>query len=863
MNSSPGQRTPDKLARSGFEQARKRWGSLIRLAVAAAVFVAPWFYGGGGETASLAFGALGLALASVDLCRQGWRSETRLVPHVLLPFAVVISYALIQLLPGLGPGSGDLFPHATISIYPYAGWLVVYKMLGACAWLYLGANYWGNRQQWGALAGILLAGLLLQAGYAAYQYAAHSPYVFQRPNLFEGGAGFGTFIDRDDLAEYLVCGGCFALGCLWPRARRPEFRLLLALAAMVLGIGLLATLSRGGFLLSVGIVAFLVVRVRRRPREIGSLLAVGVGGAAIIWYYGPVALFRRLAESNWQFELNSGRLAIWTNSWSALRHFLPWGAGFGNFEWAYAPFAHFTGPVGHVNAAHSDWLQLWIEGGVIAGIAVVIALYWLGRVFRRAARTPEITAVGLALVAVSINSFYEFGLQIGGIAVLVALLVGIFSAEVGAARRVRSAHRLGLILGLLVLLPAWAAARTSWATWRANTDTTPAGLAHAVAAEPGSAENWAAWADDAPDAATVASRLRQSLQRNPWNGAVWVRLGESEALLGSAGAARSLECGLRAGPSDYDVHYIAANAYVLLGQPAHALQQWGEAARANPLFTSAVVAAALRFAPARQLQPDLPDNPEVLGAFIRRVRTTDALAAADAMYRLLRLEPRPPEDLARALFDDLVDQQQWQEARGLWTRLADIYHLPPAGDGDFTDPDFRERPFGGGLGWRTLALPPGQTVSYEPHCDGQDFGCDMIQFTGVSNGNLQGPFQVIPAQPGQQLRFLATVRVQGLSTDQGIELQVRDYSRGRLLAESEPARNGNGWRNINVTLRVPVGVTALAVGLERPASQALPDVPVGGSIWLRAFHYSRAFASAQAQPSSHSSGREPRTTIFP
>ncbi len=807
----------------------------LRWAIVAAALCAPWFYGGGGVPARMGFAALGLALVCCDLQLHSWRRDARRLPLVLVPGALLLAYAVVQLIPGFGSGARDLFPHAAISSDPFSTGLAIFEMLGMTAWIYLGGNYFASRRRLGLLAAVLLGGVLFQSGYAIFQFARHSPYVFHRYNPSEGGAGFGTFIDRDHLAEYLLGAGTFAIACLWTRARRVEYRFLLALAAIVIALGLASSLSRGGLLLGAGLLAVAALVPRSQLRKPAWLVIAATTG--LLAFFGAGRLFQRLLQSNWQFETTHGRLAAWRNCLAVAHHFLPWGSGFGTFEFAYAPFAFFTGPVGRLNAAHNDGLQLLIEGGWVAILTMAAAVVVLIRAYRSREKSAESGPVWLALVLVAINSLFDFGLHVAGIGILIALLVGIASAGTGAVRRVRLPRWAASLVGLALLLPALAAGRHGLIAWQADHALTPAALQLAAQREPRNSARWKAWALALPSLPEQLPRLRRATELNPWDGEAWARLGGAESLVAPALAAADLQRAMRADPSSYVVRRTAASAYFLLGDTQRSLQQWGLAVRANPAFLPEIVTAALQIAPARQFQPLLPLDAGILSAFIRQVRRDHVLAAADAFRRLLTLQPQPPPDLTRALLDDLVDQGHWPEARRLWTEIAPRYQAAPAGQGDFTNADFQTRPFDGGLDWRTRALPPGMTVDYRPVCENRPFPCVRIRMDSVADVGFLSPFQVVPVAPGQLYRFAAEVRVEDLTTDQGVGLEVREYRSDRVLASSPRLLGTQDWQLLTTTLRIPAGVSQIVVGVGRQISNRMAHVPLSGTAWLRTAHF--------------------------
>jgi O-antigen ligase len=141
--------------------------------------------------------------------------------------------------------------------------------------------------------------------------------------------------------------------------------------------------------------------------------------------------------------MDDARWAIAATTWQAVQSFFPTGAGFGTFVPVYAHFERLQDilPDRYVNHAHNEWLQLFLETGLLGMIVVAAAGFAL---FTRAAKVwsnpdrlaspVDVTmarAAAIILVLVSLHSLVEFPMRTAAIAVTLAFCAGLLFAPGG------------------------------------------------------------------------------------------------------------------------------------------------------------------------------------------------------------------------------------------------------------------------------------------------------------------------------------------------------------------------------------------------------------------------------------------------
>jgi hypothetical protein len=223
-----------------------------------------------------------------------------------------------------------------------------------------------------AIVAIALLSLLVGAGQTTGDHAAPLRLYVANSNYF-----FGFQSYRNSEAEVLLVAITATAAVARDLAATPHWqgrkRRLIGLAlviTVVLTLGVFHTASRSGIaLLAIALPTQLVIlrpsiRLSWRQTLIGAVLcaAVMILCAVVLWdnplIFPPLAPFHEVKEA---------RPEIWKDSLYAARSYLPWGAGMGSFVPVYAAVERLSlVDMFSTNRAHSDYLELYIEGGLLA-----------------------------------------------------------------------------------------------------------------------------------------------------------------------------------------------------------------------------------------------------------------------------------------------------------------------------------------------------------------------------------------------------------------------------------------------------------------------------------------------------------------
>ena len=271
--------------------------------------------------------------------------------------------------------------------------------------------------------------------------------------LIAPGAGLlvGPFINPNHEAELLELAAFVALALAYAGTTRDQ-RIVWKIVAGVLTAGALTTLSRGSVLaLGAGAIAWLMLVPgsddgEPRPRGrfvsalVGLFLVVGVtlalGGGRLL---GEVLATRAGSEL---------RLQVWRDALRMIPAH-PMGIGLGAFSSVY-PVYQTLPHVNWVEFVENQPLGILIEAGIPGALLVVVALVLTARYLAKRARRDKVEVSLLAgLAAVLAHNFVDFGLEVPGVLLPFAAVLGAAFGRQISAREAAPPSRANTIYAAL------------------------------------------------------------------------------------------------------------------------------------------------------------------------------------------------------------------------------------------------------------------------------------------------------------------------------------------------------------------------------------------------------------------------------
>ena len=423
----------------------------------------PFFWG----LSACVIGAIALFWVISNLIKE----RTPLVPLQALGaqgalFAILIAFLIFQILP-IGPMLGglasagleglDIVPRS-VSLAPGETILMLIRQLTYATFYFLMLQVGTSDSQRGRALDVLLIIITSYALFGQISLRMGDTILGFEKWAYQGSAT-GTFVNRNSFATFLAFGAVLALTQLIDMVRywseqgdeREPLRRVLP-AWLVYGAALLlilatvvATQSRMGFVVTVaGALTVICLAIGANVRFVRFALALAALGLAavvgMLLFYGD-GLLERVASLEKSMAV---RLDLYSQILEliALRPL----SGFGGGAFAYAfPLVHELPVSGEAvwDKAHSSYLGLWAELGLIAGsipmiILAIVVIRLLVSLFRtqRAWRSKTI-ALGTIVVG-AVHSTVDFSLEIQANTFVLLALVAL-----GYAAAIKADHETG------------------------------------------------------------------------------------------------------------------------------------------------------------------------------------------------------------------------------------------------------------------------------------------------------------------------------------------------------------------------------------------------------------------------------------
>ncbi len=352
-------------------------------------------------------------------------------------------------------------PWTTITVKPAA-------TLGALATAGLGVlTFWIARGMFGAggstrtvCRALAFLGALAAVMAVIQRAVAPGTVLFLIEPEARSASPFGAFVNRNHFAAWLlliaapVCGYCIARLRMHPASRRHWRQSLgqivrsslvyTALAAFVQVGVLLLTLSRSA-VAGLGVAAVTMGLLGRSHVETEierTRMPAVVGGAGaallmIVMFVDVDGWAKRFEQSFGSAPVAFSRQTIWRESVPVLGDFWLTGSGAGTYAEAmtlYQQSRFWVGSMqrwGHFNNAHSHYVQVATEGGLLVGLPVLLALVLTAKLGLRAVRADKgemfWVRVGAAagLAGLATQSIWEVALIMPANAVLAGVVGGL------------------------------------------------------------------------------------------------------------------------------------------------------------------------------------------------------------------------------------------------------------------------------------------------------------------------------------------------------------------------------------------------------------------------------------------------------
>ncbi|HXH68744.1 MAG TPA: O-antigen ligase family protein [Pyrinomonadaceae bacterium] len=354
-----------------------------------------------------------------------------------IPLIAAFLYGILQIIPfgSLAETAGVAGIPRTISFHPFATQVSALHFLAFSIFFAAYLTYVDSANRLRKTVYVITIFGFVFAFFAILQ-AVLSPnkiYGIYEPRF---AVPFGSFVNRHNFAAYMEMTLALPLGLMFVGAVGRDKRLIYITAIGLMGIALLLSGSRGGFVSLLAEIFFLVILTTKTKSSAQMavkisfavlLMAVIVFGAILI---GGESSLTRFAETASSKDFSTNRTHIWSVTLSIIKNTLPFGAGLGAFGAAYTPYDSLSG-LERVEQAHNDYLQVLADAGIVGLLLGAFFIYELFKTGLENAKTSNKFRRGIAVgalagcFAILVHSLFDFVLHITAVAMLFITLASL------------------------------------------------------------------------------------------------------------------------------------------------------------------------------------------------------------------------------------------------------------------------------------------------------------------------------------------------------------------------------------------------------------------------------------------------------
>jgi hypothetical protein len=241
--------------------------------------------------------------------------------------------------------------------------------------------------------------------------------------------------------------------------------------------------------------------------------------------------------------------------------------------------------------------------------------------------------------------------------------------------------------------------------------------------------------------------------------------------------------------------------------------------------------------PNKILRELIPDNVNAGLVYLNYLVSTHRLSAAGPVWDKIAASPErfTPTDVS-SYIDAIISAHHPEQAYQLWSTLREKGLIPPTYESTaqnlVENGDFEEQPLGVGFDWR-VAQGGGIFVGLDSSTYHSASHSLMVQFPGTENFDFHNIYQFVVVLPKHRYRLFAYMKTDGITTDSGPRMEVRDaYNPGALDKYSDALTGtSSGWQPLSIEFETPAKTRLIAVMIARPASDEFKN-KIAGRLWV-------------------------------
>lgn len=342
------------------------------------------------------------------------------------------------------------------------------------------------------------------------------------------------------------------------------------------------------------------------------------------------------------------------------------------------------------------------------------------------------------------------------------------------------------------------------------------------------------------DATKAMHEFRTAVQLSPYDPEAWINLG---AALEFDGKIEEAEACLRRtdelAPKIPVYQWPIGNFFLLHGNTTEAFQHFKVVLAGTRQYDQIIFGTAWKASenPGEILNQLVPRDLPAEFSYLSFLLDHQHFEEADPVWKRILTSPAKfaPQQAA-GYIDSLIHAHKANEAYRVWSDLGDeglIRNAGPTTRGSLiTNGDFEDEMLNMGFGWRIVPVPDVyagvDTSTY--HSPNHAL---LVQFMGKENLDYRRVYQYVKVSPNRSYRLQVFMKTDGITTDSGPRLEVRDVYNPRDLDTFSDGLTGStdGWTPVHLDFKTGAKTELIVVNLARLRSKKLDNL-IQGKVWV-------------------------------
>ncbi len=334
--------------------------------------------------------------------------------------------------------------------------------------------------------------------------------------------------------------------------------------------------------------------------------------------------------------------------------------------------------------------------------------------------------------------------------------------------------------------------------------------------------------------------LRRAVELNPYNSQAWLEMATALELQGKTSEAEA--CLRRAGalaPHVPSLQWSIGTIFLLHGNTDEAFLHFKAVLMGTSEYDQILFDTAWKASgdPDKILSQLIPHRSATEFNYLDYLAAYKRFREASSVWkRIISRREKFSPGLTASYIESLIGAHEPVEAYRVWTDLQNqgLVRTASAGTHEnlLLNGGFEDELLNMGFDWRIVPAE-GVYAGLDETTYHSPAHALLVRFAGKGNVDYRHVYQYAKVSPARSYRLQAFMKVEGISTDSGPRLEVRDpYDPAALDKFSEDLTGTtNGWTSLMLDFTTGPKTELILVGLSRLPSRKLDNL-IAGKVWL-------------------------------